>query len=377
MVGSVTSPPYAVMNDPMRVLIAPDKFAGTLTAVEAADAIAARVGGGSARTTSSTSRRCPTEGPGSSTSCTPPSVAGCSPPPCRGPFGDPVPAGILLAGDTAYVESAQACGLHLTGGKGAESATTVGVGRAGRRGARLRRRRRSSSGSAAAALTTAVPACWQRWALPRTPLDAGAAGLDGIERGRPRPARARLTASLVAATDVDNPLTGLFGATRTFGPQKGIPEERLPMVDGLARRLAVATDRRTSLEKGAGAAGGLGFACSPWARPGARDRPGGRRGAAGGAGPEGGPGGDRGGRLRLLQSRSGKVPYSVAAVAARRCGRAWRSPARCSSAPGRCARSGVESACSLVDLGGEERAFADPAGALADVAARVARTWSR
>ena len=38
---------------------------------------------------------------------------------------------------------------------------------------------------------------------------------------------------------------------------------------------------------------------------------------------------------------------------------------------------GVESAYSLVDLAGEERAFADPAGALAEVAARVARTWSR
>jgi len=38
---------------------------------------------------------------------------------------------------------------------------------------------------------------------------------------------------------------------------------------------------------------------------------------------------------------------------------------------------GVESAYALVDLVGKERAFADPAGALADVAERVARTWSR
>ena len=59
---------------------------------------------------------------------------------------------------------------------------------------------------------------------------------------------------------MDNPLTGLFGATKIFGPQKGIPEERLPVVDGWLEQLATATDRRTSLEKGAGAAGGLGFA---------------------------------------------------------------------------------------------------------------------
>jgi glycerate 2-kinase len=38
---------------------------------------------------------------------------------------------------------------------------------------------------------------------------------------------------------------------------------------------------------------------------------------------------------------------------------------------------GVESAYALVDLVGEERAFADPAGSLADLAERVARTWAR
>jgi glycerate 2-kinase len=38
---------------------------------------------------------------------------------------------------------------------------------------------------------------------------------------------------------------------------------------------------------------------------------------------------------------------------------------------------GIESAYSLVDLVGEERAFGAPADALADLAARVARTWSR
>ena len=62
------------------------------------------------------------------------------------------------------------------------------------------------------------------------------------------------------ASDVDIPLTGLFGATKTFGPQKGIAEDRIAEVDGWLEQLAHATDRRTALEKGAGAAGGLGFA---------------------------------------------------------------------------------------------------------------------
>jgi glycerate kinase len=37
---------------------------------------------------------------------------------------------------------------------------------------------------------------------------------------------------------------------------------------------------------------------------------------------------------------------------------------------------GVESAYSIVDLVGEEAAFADPAGSLAALAQRVARSWS-
>ena len=88
-------------------------------------------------------------------------------------------------------------------------------------------------------------------------------------RGRRRPRRhhrgrrvagPRRRPALVAASDVDNPLTGLFGATKVFGPQKGIPEERLPVVDGWLEQYAAALDRRLALEKGAGAAGGLGFA---------------------------------------------------------------------------------------------------------------------
>jgi glycerate 2-kinase len=38
---------------------------------------------------------------------------------------------------------------------------------------------------------------------------------------------------------------------------------------------------------------------------------------------------------------------------------------------------GIESAYSLVDLVGEEGALGDPAGSLATLAERVARTWSR
>lgn len=361
----------------MRIVVAPDKFAGTLSAVEAAEAIAAGW------------RR---HAPGDEVDLAPMSDGG----PgfvdvlhaalggellaltVTGPFGDPVPASVLLADGTAYVESAQACGLHLTRGERPEQATTVGVGELVAAALDTSATRvvvglgGSGTNDGGAGLLAALGA------TSPTPLDAGAAGLDGVREVDLAPARRRIgDVRLVAASDVDNPLTGLFGATKVFGPQKGVTEDRLVAVDAWLEQLAEAVDRRTSLEKGAGAAGGLGFALLAL---GATREPGIALVAE---------------AVRLAErtreadlvvtgegafdysSRGGKVPYGVAEVA----GTALRP---CVVVAGQVlvgAREmralGVESAYSLVDLVGEERSFGDPAGALADVAERVARTWSR
>ena len=78
-----------------------------------------------------------------------------------------------------------------------------------------------------------------------------------------------------------------------------------------------------------------------------------------------------------FSSRSGKVPSGVAAVAAE----ALRPCVAIAGAVLLGSREmrtmGVEAAYSLVDIVGEEAAFADPAGSLATVAERVARSWSR
>lgn len=69
--------------------------------------------------------------------------------------------------------------------------------------------------------------------------------------------------SITAACDVSNPLLGPNGATRTFGPQKGATSEQIEILeDALSHLAEVATrtfpfDHRTT--PGAGAAGGLGF----------------------------------------------------------------------------------------------------------------------
>jgi glycerate kinase len=361
----------------MRVLVAPDKFAGTLTAVEAAEAIAA----GWAR-----------QAPGDELDLAPMSDGGPGfvdvlhaalggdllAVTVRGPLGEAVPATVLTSGGTAYVESAQACGLHLTGGEGAERATTYGVGElllaAVGTGASTIVVGLGGSGTndGGAGLLAALGA------TSRHPLDAGAAGLDGIGEVDLAPARAAVgEVHLVAASDVESPLTGLFGATKTFGPQKGIPEERLPVVDGRLEQWAGVVDRRLSLEKGAGAAGGLGFALLAL---GATREPGidlvveavGLRERA------------RAADLVItgegafdFSSRSGKVPYGVAAVAEAALRPCVALAGQVLVGSREMRALGVESAYALVDLVGKDRAFADPAGALADLAQRVARTWSR
>ena len=78
-----------------------------------------------------------------------------------------------------------------------------------------------------------------------------------------------------------------------------------------------------------------------------------------------------------FSSRSGKVPYGVAAVAAEALRPCVAIAGQVLVGSREMRALGVESAYSLVSLVGEERAFGDPAGAVADLAARVARTWSR
>jgi len=72
-----------------------------------------------------------------------------------------------------------------------------------------------------------------------------------------------MSATIVAAVDVRNPLLGPRGATRTFGPQKGGSQEQLEILESALKRLAdvVAHDHGCDFRDtpGAGAAGGLGF----------------------------------------------------------------------------------------------------------------------
>ena len=322
--------------------MAPDKFAGTLSAVEAAEAIA-----------EGWRRQAPADeidlapmsdgGPGFVEVLHAALGGELLVTSVTGPFGEQVPATLLLVDDAAYVESAQACGLHTTGVERGERAGTAGVGElvAEAIGAGARRVVVGLGGSGSTDGGAGLLAAFG--ATADVPLDQGGLALEDVAAVDLAAARARVKGvELLAATDVDIPLAGLFGAAKTFGPQKGLSEDLIARIDGCLERFAAATGsqgRRIALEKGAGAAGGLGFALMLL-----------------GAGRQSGielvaDAVQLGGRARSadlvitgegafdFSSRAGKVRRGWRRSQPRRCDPASPSRARCWSGPARCARS--------------------------------------
>lgn len=365
----------------MRVLIAPDSFAGTLTAVEAAEAIAA---GWRRRAPGDTLDLAPMAdgGPGF-VDVLHASLGGdllaCT---VRGPYGSQVPGSVLVADGTAYVESAQACGLHLTPerDRDPERASSYGVGElvATAVAAGVHTVQVGLGGAATNDGGAGLLAALGAVGAPEGALENGTSALAGLDSVVLDAARSRVAGfSLVAATDVDSPLLGLIGTTNLHGPARGLPADRLLTVDAALERLAAATDRRTALAKGAGAAGGLGFALLLLGAT--------RRSGIDVVGLAVGLL-ERARRADLVvtgegsfdfSSRSGKVPYGVAAVAAEALQPCIALAGQVLVGSREMRAFGIESAYSVVDLVGQQAGLADPAGSLAALAERAARSWSR
>jgi glycerate kinase len=319
----------------MRILVAPDKFAGTLTARQAADAIATGW------------RR---HAPDDVVTCVPMSDGG---PGFREALGD------LLHADqsTAYVESADFCGPATIDDPWTGSTAAVGH-----------------------AVREAITAGATRGDVPLTGGPVGLRDVTSVDLAAVRDALRGV--ELVGAADVDVPLLGLFGATKTFGPQKGLTEEDLLVVDRILDQFVGATlgsspsDRRLADTPGAGAAGGLGFAIL----------------AAGGTLIRG---------IELVvdavgladactahdlvltgegtfdhTSRTGKVVYGVAQAAAAAARPCVVLAGQVTIGARESRAIGVDAAYAMADVVGLEASLGDPAGSLAKLAERTARTWS-
>jgi glycerate 2-kinase len=256
-----------VASAAVRVVIAPDCFGGTLSAVEAAEAVE-RGWRAVAPGDELVLRPLADGGPGFVAvlhGALGGLVHGLR---VTGPTGEPVTARWLEHETTGYVEAAQACGLHLVppGQRDAMTATSRGVGEllAAVRDTGLRAAMVGLGGSASSDGGAGALAALGAVAVDNAgqPLPAGGAALVRCARLDGRAAVDGLR--LVAAADVTNPLLGRYGAAEVFGPQKGAgPEQVLELETALARWADVlegATGRAVRELPSAGAAGGLGAA---------------------------------------------------------------------------------------------------------------------
>jgi glycerate kinase len=252
----------------VRIVIAPDEFGGTLSAVQAAAAIAA---GWRAAAPRDALDLAPVSdgGPGFL------DVLAAALPRARrmglsvqGPLGGPVPASYLLDGTTAYVESAQACGLHLVaaGDRDPKATSSYGVGEIIRAAASVGATRivvglgGSATNDGGAGLLAALGG--RGVDADGRPLPPGGAALRELGAIEGWPVLPGV--ELVAATDVQAPLLGLAGASAVFGPQKGASPNDVQILDAALSRWADVLEERASRPvrelPGAGAAGGLGAA---------------------------------------------------------------------------------------------------------------------
>ena len=255
---------------PSRVVIAPDSFKGSLSAPQAAAAIAlglrrvwadvdlrlvplADGGEGTLDALLSTGgRRCIA------------SVSGAAGAAIDAAYG-------VIAPDTAVIEIAQVVGLTDQSAVAypVEQRSTRGVGELMRRllDAGIRRIMVGLGGSStndggAGLLSGLGLKLLDTEGREVGPTPAGLAALARVDASGidPRLAQTRIT----IMSDVSNPLCGERGATAIFGPQKGVRQEAIAQIDARLARFAAlvekALGRGAQDRPGAGAAGGLGFA---------------------------------------------------------------------------------------------------------------------
>lgn len=251
----------------MKVLVAPDKFKGSLTAAEVAHHL-----GSGLEQRGVTVRALPLAdgGDGSVAAAV---AAGFRPVEVdvAAATGERHTATIAFDGVTAVVEVANTCGLHtLPGGTLAPlTSSSTGVGDAVRAALDLRAMRivlalgGSAGTDGGAGLLAALGTRFRDDAGRPVSADGGSLRRIHTVDGLPDLS----SVEFVIASDVQNPLTGPDGAAAVYGPQKGADPAQVAALDGglthLVDRLAAGgrpDAHELAATPGAGAAGGLGFA---------------------------------------------------------------------------------------------------------------------
>ena len=251
----------------MHVVIAPDKFKGSLTAVQAADAIASGVLSASP-TASVHALPVADGGEGTVEAVVAAGFTRCELT-VRGPTGTAVEAAYALRGGTAVIEMAEASGLgRLPDAEPAPlTASTYGTGQlvaaaldAGARSIVLGIGGSATTDGGAGMAQALGARLLNGSGAELAPGGAALVDLDRIDVGGldPRIAAAEVT----VACDVDSPLVGPAGAAAVYGPQKGASERDVAVLDAGLGRLAEVVRRDLGIDvaqlPGAGAAGGLG-----------------------------------------------------------------------------------------------------------------------
>jgi glycerate 2-kinase len=305
-----------------------------------------------------------------------------------GPTGERMQAPYALDGDLAVVELAAVVGLSMLPGGRLDpmGASTYGLGLviadAIRRGATT-----IVLGLGGSASTDGGSGMVQ--ALGARLLDAhghdlphGGDHLVHLERLDLAPLRATLgAATIIVATDVDTPLLGPRGAAAVFGPQKGAsPPQVAELEQGLrhwSQLVSDATGREDAERTGAGAAGGTGFAAL--ALLDAEIKPGielildlidfDRRIAGADLVVTGEGSLDD-------QSLAGKAPVGVARAAARAEIPVIAVAGRLQLSPSRLREAGISAAYPLTDLEPDlDRCIANAGPLLRRVGAQIAKDW--
>ncbi|MBQ0911377.1 MULTISPECIES: glycerate kinase [Streptomyces] len=273
------------MDGARRVLVAADKFKGSLTAVEVAE----RVTAGLRRVVPDLAVEALPVADGGDGTVAAAVAAGFERREVRvaGPLGDEVTAAYALREGTAVVEMAEASGLQRLpeGVLAPLTSSTYGSGELLRAALDAGARTivfgvgGSATTDGGAGMLSALGARFLDGAgEPVAPGGGGLADLASADLSGLDPRLSEV--ELVLASDVDNPLTGPKGAPAVYGPQKGASPQDVETLDAALGHFAKVLEGTETVgaraaeyaaSPGAGAAGGIGFGAMLL---GARFRPG-------------------------------------------------------------------------------------------------------